>query len=214
MTITTINIKLHGYMHNINGMEVKEKTFMLEIPFKNKTHTDMLTEATSFKAEKAEPMKVKGLEIAEPFKLISVEPSLPLEIKADEKVVFKITIRPPDHNYTGPMGINFLSDSKEMVHIELTKTILNVNGKKIEIETSSRILNLPKGQIFNEKIQLYKAFSYGDTVSQIEIETPFTFVSSLPKLPLKIDDTNSYILDLYIQGPQQSYAGSLNIKIS
>ena len=213
VTITTINIKLHGFMHSINGMTVKEKTFPLEIPFRNKTHTDMLTEATSFKAEKAEPIKIKGLDIADPFKLVSIEPQLPIEVKADEKVVFKLVIAVPEHNYTGPMNIVFNSDSKEMVHIEITKSILEAKGQKIPIETSSRILNLPKGQIFTEKIQLYKGFSFGDTVSKIEIETPFTFVSSEPKLPLKIDDTNTYILNLYIQAPQTSYAGALQIKI-
>lgn len=213
VTITTINIKLHGFMHSINGIVVKEKTFPLEIPFRNKTHTDMLTEATSFKAEKAEPIKVKGLDVADPFKLVSIEPALPLDIKADEKVVFKLVIAAPEHNYTGPMNIVFNSDTKEMVHIEITKSILEAKGQKIPIDTSSRILNLPKGQIFTEKIQLYKGFSYGDTVSRIEIETPFTFVSSDPKLPLKIDDTNTYILNLYIQAPATSYAGALQIKI-
>ena len=98
--------------------------------------------------------------------------------------------------------------------MELTKTVLNVKGRKIPIETSSRILNLQKGQIFSEKIQLYKAFSYGDSVSNIEIEKPFAFVSSDPKLPLKIDDTNSYILNLYIQGPDAPYAGALEIRMS
>ena len=78
VTISTINIKLHGFQHNIGGMVVKDKTFTLEIPFKNKTHTDMLTEATSFKAEKAEPIKIKGVEIAAPFKLVSMEPICPL----------------------------------------------------------------------------------------------------------------------------------------
>lgn len=214
VTITTINIKLHGFMHSIAGMEVKERNFTLDVPFRNKTHTDMLTEATSFKAEKAEPIRIKGLEVAEPFRLVSVEPNLPLEVKADEKVTFKLTIEAPSHNYTGPMSLNFLSDSKEMVHIEITKTVLEAKGSKIAIETSSRILNLPKGQIFTEKIQLYKAFSYGDSVSAIELGFPFKFVSSEPKLPLKIDDTNTYILNLYIQAPSTSYAGVLDIKIS
>ena len=138
---------------------------------------------------------------------------MPLEVKADEKVVFKLLIAVPEHNYTGPMNIVFNSDTKEMVHIEITKSILEAKGQKITIETSSRILNLPKGQIFTEKIQLYKAFSFGETVKNIEIETPFKFVSSEPKLPVTIDDTNTYILNLYIQAPSTSYAGTLQIKM-
>ncbi len=213
VTITTINIKLQGYMHSISGMDVKEKTFTLEIPFRNKTHTDMLTEAASFKAQKANPLKIKGIEIAEPFKLVSIEQKFPIEIKPDETVVFKMVIHAPEHNYNGPMSVIFASDSVEMVHIEITKTILEAKGAKIEIDTSSRIMNLPKGQIFNEKIQLYNAFRYGDAVSRIEIAHPFAFVSSEPKLPVKIDDPNTYILNLYIQAPSTSYAGALEIKI-
>lgn len=214
VTITTINIKLHGLMHSMQGMQVKSNIFTLDIPFRNKTHTDMLTEATSFKAEKAEPIKINGIEVAEPFKLVSVEPKPPLEIKADEKVTFKLNIEAPQHSYTGPMAVNFQSESKEMVHLEITKTVLEAKGSKIPIETSSRILNVPKGQIFTEKIQLYKAFSYGDRISNVEIAFPFKFVSSEPKLPLKIDDTNTYILNLYIQAPSTSYAGVLDVKIS
>jgi hypothetical protein len=212
--ITNINIKLHGYMHSISGLEIKEKTFTLDIPFKNKVHKDMLTEAASFKAQKAEPLKIKSIEISEPFKLLSIEPKLPIEVKSDEQVTFKLSIEVPEHNYSGPMTIVFGSDGVEMVHIEITKSVLEAKGIKTEIETSSRILNLPKGQIFSEKIQLYKALSYGETVSKVEIAAPFAFVSSEPKLPLKIDDPNTCILNLYIQGPTSSYAGILEIKIS
>jgi hypothetical protein len=214
VTITTINMKLQGFMHNMNGMEVRERTFTLEIPFKNKTHTDMLTEANALKVQKAEPLKIKVIEIGEPFKLVSIEPKLPAEVKADEKITFKITAEAPEHNYTGPMGIIFISDSIELVHIEISKTILEAKGVKTEIDTSSRIINLPKGQIFSERIQLYKGFSYGDTISNIEIETPFKFVSSEPKLPLKIEDPNTCILNIYIQAPSSSYAGKLEIKMS
>lgn len=214
VTITTINVKLHGYMHNLKGMEVKDSTFVLDIPFRNKTHTDMLTEATSFKSQKAEPIKINGIEVAEPFRLVSSEPQTPLEIKADQKIDFKMTIQAPGHNYTGPMSVNFMSDSVELIHIEISKTVLNAKDKKISIETSSRILNLPKGQIFTEKIQLYKGFSFGDPVSRIEVSYPFTFVSSDPKLPLKIDDPNSYIINIFIQAPSAPYAGVLEVKVS
>lgn len=214
LTITSVNLKLQGQMHNLKGMEVKGTTFEVEVPFKNKTHTDMLTEATQFKAEAAKPFPIKGIEVADPFKLVSVIPALPIEVKADEKIDFKLTIEGPDHNYTGPVTISFLSEIIETIHVEITKTILNLNGKKTAIETSSRILNLQKGHIFSEKIQLYKAMSYGDTVNKIEIASPFTFVSSDPKLPIKLDNTNGYILQLYIQAPTTPYAGVLEVKIN
>lgn len=214
VTITTINLKLQNYMHSIKGMEVKESPFELDIPFRNKTHTDMLTEAASFKAQKAKPLIIKAIEVAEPFRLLSATPQMPIEIKADEKIDFKLKLETPKYNYTGAMNVSFVSDSIETIHIEISKTLLNFKGKRIEIETASRILSIPRGQIFGEKVQLYKAMSYGDTASKIEIEHPFKFVSSEPKLPLKIDDTNSYIIEIYIQAPDAPYAGPLEIKIS
>lgn len=214
LLITGINLKLQGQMHSLKGMEVSGKSFEVDIPFKNKTHTDMLTEAASFKSEKAKPFAIKGIEVAEPFKLISITPKLPLEVNADERIDFKLALEGPEHNYTGPLTISFLSDTVELVHVEISKTVLNLNGVRTNIETSSRILNLQKGQIFSEKIQLYKVLSFGDTLKKIEIEKPFSFVSSDPKLPLRIDDTNSYILNLYIQAPDSAYAGILEIKLS
>ncbi len=213
-TITVINIKLQGFMHSMKGMQTSEDPFTIEIPFTNKTHTDMLTDSAQFKAQKTGPIRIKGIEVAEPFKLVAIEPKPPMDINADQKIMFRMSVRAPGHNYTGPMSISFLSDEIEMVHIEISKTMLEAKGKKTEIETSSRILNIPKGQIFAEKIQLYKAFSYGDSINKIEIEKPFSFVSSDPKLPLKIDDPNSYILNIYIQAPTSAYAGTLDIKLS
>jgi len=211
--ITGINVKLHGFMHSLNGMEVKEKTFTFELPFKNKTHEDMLTEATEFKAQKAEPISIKSVQVADPFKLISVDPKPPITIDSDQSIRFKFTIEAPEHGYTGPMNITLGSDSAELVHIEISKTVIEAKGRKIPIETSSRIINIPKGQIFTEKLQLYKGFSYGDTISSMEIYAPFKFVGSDPKLPIKIDDPNSYIVNIYIQAPDSPYAGIMEIKM-
>ena len=212
-TITSINITLQNYVHSINGMQVRESTFEVAIPYTNKTHTDLLTNSTEFKAEEAKPFVIKAITVADPFKLLSYEPKTPIEVKADQRIEFKLKVEAPKHNYTGPMNVTFNSDNVETIHVEISKTALIHNGTKTEIETSSRILNIPKGQIFVEKVQLYKALSYNDAVNAITIEAPFKFVSSMPKLPLKIDDTNSYILELYIQAPQTSYAGPLEITL-
>ena len=215
VSITGVNIKLQGHMHGMPGMQVRDTVFDLEIPFMNKTHKDMLTEAASFKAETAKPFMVKGIEIAEPFRLVSMEPKLPMVVKADERVVFKLKVQAPEMNYSGAMTVNFLSDSVELVHIEISKTTILANGKKTEIETSSRILNIPKGQIFSEKVQLYKALSFGDSISSISVSGPFRFVSSDPKLPIKMDDPNSsYIVEILIQAPAAPYAGILEIRFN
>jgi hypothetical protein len=209
-----MNVKLHGYTHNLEGMEIKSKSFPIELPFKNKTHTDMLTEATQFKSQKAQPINIKNLEVSSPFKLASIEPKLPITVNGDEKVVFKMMIEAPEHNYTGPLNITFVSDGIETVHIEITKTVLVAKGQRVPIETSGTMFNIPKGQIFVDKVQLYKAFSFGDVISKVEVSEPFAFAGSEPKLPVKIDDTNSYILNLYIQAPATTYAGELEVRIS
>ena len=152
--------------------------------------------------------------MAEPFKLVSTTPAVPVEIQADQVVNFRFEIDAPAHSYAGPMSISFVSDSTPTIHIEISKTILARNGVRTTIGTSSRMLNLARGQIFGEKVQLYKAMSFGDTVDKIEIAPPFRFVSSDPKLPLKINDMNSYIVELYIQAPDASYAGPLEITLS
>lgn len=214
ITVTGINLKLHGRMHTLDGIEVKERQFTIDIPFKNKTHSDMLTDAALLKVEKAKILGIKAIEVADPFKLVSVNPRPPIELKADEQVDFRIVLEAPDVSYTGPITISFVSDNVETIHVEITKSVLVAKGSKIPIETSSRILNIQKGSIFSEKVQLYKALSYGDTIKNISIAKPFRFVSSEPKLPLKVSDPNSYIVNLYIQAPDISYSGELEIELN
>lgn len=213
-TITAINLRLHNHVHSMDGLTVNGKRFSIDIPFTNKSHSDMLVDSAAFKAEQAKPIMIKSLEIAEPFGLVSVSPATPLEIKADERVIFKLWVEAPDYSYTGPMSVSFVSDAAPTVHIELSKTILVRNGKRTEIVAPLRILNLEKGQIFVEKVQLYRAMSQGDTVEGIEIARPFKIVSCEPKLPLRVKGTKNYAIELYIQAPDASYAGPLEIRLS
>jgi hypothetical protein len=46
------------------------------------------------------------------------------------------------------------------------------------------------------------------------VNGPFTLVSSEPKVPFRIDNPNSYIVDFYIQAPETGYAGALEINLS
>ena len=213
ITITAINVKLHGNMHGLEGFTASENPFNVEIPFRNKTHSDMLTEAADFKAQKAEPIRVNSIKVSEPFSLVSAEPNAPITIKPEEKVVFKLRINGPTHNYSGPISISLESDDPEMIHVEIKETVLKWKGRDVPIETSSRILSIPRGQIFTEKVQLYKALTFGDTVSTISIASPFMFAGSDPKLPIKVNDPNSCIVNLYIQAPQTPYAGQLEVSL-
>lgn len=214
VTISNINVKWQGSMHQLDGMDIKERVFEFTMPFKNKTHADLLTEAAGFKAEKAKPMVIKGIDIAAPFKLLSVEPAMPATVNPDEKIDIKMKIEAPDYAFTGAMNVSLLSDTVEVIHVEIQAVILNYKGKNIEVETSSRILPVQKGQIFPEKVQMYKAMSFGDRLTSVAVEPPFKLVSTDPKLPFAIDDPNSYIATFYIQAPETSFAGKLIMNLS
>ncbi|HVC58168.1 MAG TPA: hypothetical protein VND15_01685 [Candidatus Acidoferrales bacterium] len=209
VVVNGISVKWQGYAHKLDGMPIKARTFEFTLPFQNKTHEDMLTKAADFKAQKAMPAVIKAIEVSNPFKLVSVEPALPVTVQPDQKITLKMVFEAPDYNYEGPLAINLASDQVEAIHIEITKVIMQAKGKDVEIETSSRIMSMAKGQIFQEKVQMFKALSFGDTVSKVEISAPFKIVSTDPKLPFTLDQTNSYIATLFVQAPESSYAGTL-----
>ncbi|MDE1833304.1 MAG: hypothetical protein KGH58_02695 [Candidatus Micrarchaeota archaeon] len=214
VVVNGISVKWQGYAHKLDGTPVNGRTFDLVLPFQNKTHEDMLTKAASFKAQEALPAVIKAIEVSNPFKLVSVEPALPITVQPDQKVMLKMRFEAPDYNYEGPLAINLASDQVEAIHMEITKVIVHAKGRDTEIETSSRIMSMAKGQIFQEKVQMFKALSFGDTVSKVEISAPFKIVSTDPKLPFTLDQTNSYIATIFIQAPDNSYAGTLELTVS
>ena len=61
------------------------------------------------------------------------------------------------HNYSGPLTVSLESASEEVIHIEIARTILDYKGKKTEIESSARMLNVQKNGILVENVQLFKA---------------------------------------------------------
>ena len=74
VAITAINVKWQGYQHSMGGMAVDSNPFTLSIPFQNKTHSDMLTDAAGFRAQSAKPMTIKNIEVAQPFSLKAITP--------------------------------------------------------------------------------------------------------------------------------------------
>lgn len=211
--ITAINVKLQGFTHALKGMESKGETIDIDIPFKNKVHVDMLTEAGVFKAEKGKPMRIDKITVAEPFQLVETVPKAPVEVPSGGQANFRITVKPPGHSYTGPLSISFASEPVEMVHIEITRTVMDHKGKRTEIAASSKMLNIEKGKIFTEKVQLYKVMGFNESANSMSVSFPFKLVSTDPKLPTTIDSPNSYIIALYIQAPQQNYSGELVVTI-
>ena len=213
-TITAINIRLQGHVHQMAGVSSSEKVIEVKIPFKNKVHSDMLTEAGVFKSVKGKPISIKEVKVSEPFTIASIEPKAPLEINSGDAVEFKISINAPPHNYSGPLTVSFESASEEVIHIEIARTILIYKGKRTEIESSARMLNLQKNGILVEKVQMMKAIGFGETISKAEMGFPFKIVSTDPKMPVKIETPNGYIMGFYIQAPDHSYSGDLEITVS
>lgn len=212
-TITNINIRLQGATHQLKGLESADSVIELKIPFKNKVHADMLTDAGVFKAQEGKPITINEVKVSDPFSIVEVLPKTPLDIKSGQSVEFKLRLNAPKHNYTGPLTVSLEAATEEVVHIEIARTILEWRFKRTEIESSARMLNVQKNGIIVENVQLYKGMSFGDVITRVEAEPPFKMASTDPKLPVTLDGANGYIMGFYIQAPDHSYSGDLVLKI-
>ena len=67
--------------------------------------------------------------------------------------------------------------------------------------------------MFKQNLHLFGAVDFGGEVRKIEVLPPFAFVSSDPQTPFRIDNKTGYLIDLYIQAPQTSYGGPLEIRM-
>lgn len=214
VAVTAVNLKWRGSTHTLGKVEVKGKVFDVTIPFQNRQQESFEFLNTYFKPQKKPVMRIKGVSIKEPFKLVSAFPNLPVAIKEGEKIEFKLTVNTPDYSYEGPLNIELLSDSAEdMVHLEISKIIVGFKDKRTEMKDKSVILDLSKGQVFKQNLHLFGAVDFGGEVRKIEVLPPFAFVSSDPQTPFKIDNKTGYLIDLYIQAPQTNYGGPLEIKM-
>ena len=210
--VKNVNVRWRGSFHSLQGISSKESRFVYKIPFKNTIEQNELLKDIA-KEQKPDVMRIEGITVAQPFKLVSVEPNPPFEIKAGEKIEISLTIDGPEGKYSGPMSVSILENQPETVKIGVNKVILHRAGKDFEIDNSSIMMEIQKNMIFGNKIQMYKIMGFGDTANAIRVSPPFKFVSSNPKLPFTIDDKNSYIAELYIQAPESSYAGPLDVYI-
>ncbi len=217
ISITKVNIMWKGTVHVRDGLVSNTSQFTLELPFHNKASENMLTKQISgsavLKAQDAPTEKVTKVESSPPFTLVSIKPSIPLEIEPNAKTTFEIVLLGPDHGYSGPLNLMLVSEGDGLVHIEITKVVLLNNGRSVDIENSSRIFDVPKGQIFTQRVQLYKLMGHRDKVADIEVNAPFEIVSQDPNPPFSLDDPNSAVETLYITAPHFNYAGILEIHI-
>lgn len=216
LSITSLNLRWHGQMHAMEGLVPKERRFTVTIPFQNKTAQDKLPfEALKqrFKAEEQPPIVISGIQLSDPFKLVSVEPKLPRSVASGERVEFVVTVDGPDYGYNGPLTVMLNSEEASMIKVQINKVMLRTASKSVEIENSGVILNMPKGGIFKNSVQLYKALSYGDVVTRVTIGKPFDFVESEPHLPFTVNDPSSYLVTFYVRAPDLDYAGPMEIKL-
>jgi hypothetical protein len=209
--ITKVNIKWKGKMHQMEGFTVKEKTFDITIPFENKNSG--VFAIPGLKLQKKEDETIKTIEISDPLKVIKVDPQVPFILKPGEKANIKVTIERPDYAYDGPITITMGTEAPNAIKIEISKQVIKYNGVSVEIPNTAEIMSTEKSNIFKKEIQLLKAVTYGSEVKGISANKPFNLVSTDPKLPFKVDDTNSFIVAFYIQAPDFSYAGPLELEV-
>ncbi len=215
VVVTSVNLKWKGQMHAMDGFQVSEKRFTITIPFQNKTQQDALQQYAAlkekFKAQEVPPITISSIQLSDPFKFVSVEPTTPITVKSGEKVEMKVTGEAPAYGYSGPITVTLNSSEARMVKIQINKVILTTEHKSVEIENSGVILNMPPNGIFKNSIQMYKALSYGDAVANVTASPPFELEGSEPKLPFTISEPSSYIVTFFIKAPDVDYAGPMEI---
>ncbi len=207
--VTSVNLKWKGSVHSLGAIKVKGQTFDVKIPFQNKPQDDFNLDF--LKTQKKPPVVVNGIVVNEPFKLISVTPTPPVKIEEGEKIEFKVKAEAPSYSYEGPMNVDIMSDNSDMAHIEITMVVVKTYGKSVDMEQKQTIMDVTKGQIIKQNLHLYGAVDFGTEVKQIKVTAPFVFVSSDPKLPFKIDNKTGYLIDIYVQAPQENYGGPLEV---
>ncbi|MGC8538026.1 MAG: hypothetical protein ACP5MZ_03545 [Candidatus Micrarchaeia archaeon] len=211
--VTNINIRWMGAVHTLLGLESESRDFEVDIPFHNRSEAAEKMRDVLGSTIIEEKLRIDGITVDPPFKLLGVDPAPPKELANGESVVFKLSVEAPEQSYSGPMQVRFTDAPKERVRVEINKVTLIREGRKVNIENSELVMELEKNQIFKNSIQMYKILSLGDEVKSVEVNKPFNFVSSDPKLPFKVDNENSYIVVFYIQAPEISYAGPLELTL-
>ncbi len=210
VVVSSINVKWRGNTHSLGRMPVNGKTFEISIPFQNKPQDDY----SFLKAQAKPPVTIKNIVVKEPFKLVSVTPTVPASINENEKTIFKVKLEAPQYNYEGPLDVELISEATDLVHVEISKIGLKTPDNSIEIKDKPKIMDVSRGQVFKQNLHLYGAVNIGTEIKKIEILPPFTFVSSDPKIPFKIDNKTGFLIDIYVQAPQSNYGGPLEITMS
>jgi hypothetical protein len=206
ISLTSITLKFGADVHAIAGREITEQVFSLDIPFQNKIGSGLLPDNL-----KGPEVKINEILVEKPFELVSASPETPISLPFLSNTVFKLRIRAPMQNYSGPLSITFATDSKDNVNIDVNKVTLIDGERRVDVEETAANMILKKSQIVRRDIQVYKILKYGRTVEKMEINTPFEIVSADPPAPFTVDRKDSYIIKVYIKCPDFNYAGPMEI---
>ena len=204
--LTNITLKFVGDHHALKGREINEQIFKLDIPFQNRMGSGLLPDNL-----KGPEIRISEIKADPPFELLGVSPQPPVSVPYLSSQMFKLRIRAPSTNYTGPLAIAFNTDSKENVNIDVSKLVLIDGNNRAEVEESSNNMILKKSQIVRRDIQVYKILKYGRKVTSLSINKPFEIASSEPSAPFTIDRKDSYVVKVFIKCPDFNYAGPMEI---
>lgn len=206
ITLTSINLKFGADVHALAGREIKEQVFSLDIPFKNTIGSGLLPDNL-----KGPSITINEIAVERPFELVSVSPNPPLSVSYLSSTLFRIKLRSPMLNYTGPLSITFVTEGKDNVNVDVKKVTLLDGGKSADIEETAANMILKKSQIVRRDIQAYKILKYGREVQSVSINKPFEIVSTEPAAPFTVDRRDSYIIKMFIKCPDFNYAGPMEI---
>ena len=207
--LTSINLRFGSDVHALSGKEVEGQEFELEIPFKNTMGSGLLPDHL-----KGPGIKITSISTDVPFQILSTEPKTPISVDYLSSLVFRVRLRSPTTNYTGPVTISFNTESGDNVNIDLNKVVLVDGTLRVDIEDTASNMILKKSQIIRRDIQVYKILKYGRSVSAVKANDPFEVVSSEPSMPFIVDKKDSYVIKLYIKCPDFNYAGPLELSFS
>ncbi len=206
VTLTSINLKLGADVHALNGREITEEVFRLDIPFQNKIGSGLLPSHL-----KGPDMTINDILVEKPFELLESSPKTPLNVPYMASMPFSLRIRAPKGSYSGPLSITFDTDSKDNVNIDVKKMTLIDGQRTADIEDTATNMILKKSQIIRRDIQVYKILKYGRRVEKVEINKPFEVVSTDPATPFTVDRKDSYIIKIFLKCPDFNYAGPMEI---
>ncbi|MGC9156862.1 MAG: hypothetical protein ACP5GD_01595 [Candidatus Micrarchaeia archaeon] len=202
--ITSIKINYMGAVHEIAGFSTNDNEFEVRIPFKNRIASDLGDDV------KRPELKIDAISVGSPFELLKA-PDLPIVLPYGNSTEIVLKIRAPGMRYTGPLFLNMLVKSSDLVHIGISVIRVSKEGKSKEIPVR-RDVYVAKSDTFKQEIDLSDVVNPGETVNAIKASPPFEISSTLPSLPFSLKEARK--VEVYIKAPSYNYSGPIELSIA